>query len=64
MLDKGMDDLTIAEGCVARASDMLKKHTLQGDANDKARNGILSELGKAKNALARIRAAASTAKPS
>lgn len=59
-----MDDLTIAEGCVSRASDMLKEHTLHGDTDNKARNGILAELGKAKNALARIRAAASTAKPS
>ncbi len=50
----------IAEGCITRAIEIIKQRGFPDDANDKAKNGVLAELGKAKKALLRLRDAASS----
>jgi hypothetical protein len=48
-----------ADGCITRAIGIIKQRGFPDDVNDKAKNGVLAELGKAKKALVRLRDAAS-----
>lgn len=44
-----------ADACIARAMETIKQHGFLDDVNDKVKNGALSELGKARKELQRLR---------